>query len=200
MALLNSSSQKSEIFDDYCQPVDALKGLPQRTSVGRHSYRRISDKTMQQVKEASTKRSSTTEVHNFSEGSAHPPASMEGPSGPDNEVPKNPGPDYEEPWEFRVPFTRLPDPPPGVLIQTPRSVEDEYEDPWDSRARKKPPTMRPPPVPRDSSPPGPSNMPGQSNNENRFRSATMSGPPRSYRSAPLLMHEIDSNRPLEEQP
>lgn len=207
MALMKPPT-KTDSFEDYSQPIDALNSLStdrrEEVMQARRSYRRISDKKMQQVMAQAGKRSSSAEGarsnHHELEPS-DPPVDRSKVKPPSHQLP-----DYEEPWDLRLPaFQRAfrrdgtpetvvsrPPPPQVPPPPAPESKEEEYEDPWESKPRAVhqyvshellPPVCRPP-------------KPACLNGEQPKGPST---PPRSSRSQ-SEPPEIDTNISLEEQP
>lgn len=208
MALMKPPT-KTDSFEDYSQPIDALNSLPtaRRDQViqARRSYRLISDKKMQQVREQTGKRSSSAERAKSNQlelETSEPHA--------DRSKIKNPGhhlADYEEPWDLRLPvFQRAfrrdatPEgavsraPPPQVPPPpTPDSKEGEYEDPWESTPRAVHPYASHEPLPPVPRPPKPAHLNGPE------QPRGPSGSSRSTRSQ-SEPPEIDTNKSLEDQP
>ena len=202
MDLLKPTPTPDPTTDDYCQPVDALKGLSLRTAEVRRSYR-LSDRKMLQVRQAAdgNKRSSSADRMRYS------PSEMEAvhtshtpPPPPTRNPPSHPPPDYEEPWDFRAQLRRVQSsgtrdvraeqvPPP---VPKP-PAEQEYEDPWDSRIRRAISSSKH----LDPLPPLPSTAPSsvKPRNGERQRSSTVHSV-----LPPDPACDIDPETPLEDQP
>jgi hypothetical protein len=195
MALLKPTPTPDPSQDDYCQPVDALKGLPLRTTEIRRSYR-LSDKKMLQVQQAASinKRSSSADRVRSSAAEIESSRSPPPPPLPSRGPPSNPPPDYEEPWDFRrKPASSAPK--NGKVEQVPpvpkAPADQEYEDPWDSVRMRRGFSK-----PLEPLPPLPPNIPSSAkprNGERTRRSTVNSVLP----SEPQV--DIDTNKSLEEQ-
>lgn len=209
MALMKPQPTKTDSFEDYVQPIDALNGLPtsrhSEVMQARRSYRLISDKKMQQVRAhavAGRRSSSAERVRPDLLDPENPPP----PRPKAKSTASHPLPDYEEPWDLRLPaFQRafrkdstpeagVPRPPPPQVPPPPAPVsnEEEYEDPWDSTRRAVHPLVSHDLLPPVSRPPKPPHLNGE-------HPRSVSVPSRSAR-AHSEPPEIDTNIPLEDQP
>ena len=212
MALMKPQPTKTDSFEDYVQPIDALNGLPttrpKEVMQARRSYRLISDKKMQQVRDAAGGRRSSS-AERIRPEQLEPPESVPPPAAKpkSKSTTSQPLPDYEEPWDLRLPaFQRayrkdstseagVPRPPPPQVPPPPAPVsnEEEYEDPWDSKRTAVHTFVSHDPIPPPvSRPPKPPHLNGE-------HPRSLSVPSRGTRAL-SEPPEIDTNIPLEDQP